>query len=104
MLLLNFPLPGTFSQFSKFVCFTLKPRFSIYVFDLEDYSGNTEQTNFSRISFLWYLLPINFILFLFTVIIFIKLGNGNVDFFHTGMLVELISGLFTFILSVLMRS
>lgn len=64
MLLLNFPLPGTFSQFNKSVCFALKPRFSIYVFDLENYSGNTEQTNFSRVTVLWYLLSMNFILFL----------------------------------------
>lgn len=81
MLLLNFPLPGTFSQFKKSVCFALKSRFLIYVFDLEKYSGNIEQTNFSYISFLWYLLPMNFILFLCILIIFIKLGNGNVDIF-----------------------
>lgn len=77
----QFFFTGKFSQFSKSVCFALKPRFSFYVFALENNSGNTEQTNLSRISFLWYLLPMNFILFLCILIIFIQLGNGNVNIF-----------------------
>lgn len=84
MLLLNFPLLGTFSQFSKSVWFALKLAFLIYVFDLENYSGSIKQTNFSHISFLWCLLPMNFILFIYTLIIFIKLGNGNMNIFPHG--------------------
>lgn len=92
----------TFSPFSKSVCFALKPRFLIYGFALENYSGNVEQTNFSRIGFLWYLLPKSFILFLCILIIFIKSGNGNVNvFFHIGKLSKLVTFIFV---NVLIRS
>lgn len=70
---------------------------------MENYSGNTEQTNFLRVSFLWYLLPMNFTLFLCVMIILIKLGNGNVKLFHVGKVIAQTSDLFIFILYVLMR-
>ena len=59
--------------------------------------------NFLRISFLWYLLPMNFTLFLCVMIILKKLGNGNVKLFHMGKLIARTSDLFIFILYVLMR-
>lgn len=87
----EFFLLGHLSQFSNSLCFALKPRFLIYGFALENYSGNVEQTNFSSICFLWYLLPLVFVahefynipMFLWILIIFIKSGNGNVNIFST---------------------
>lgn len=67
------------SQFSKSVCFALKPRFLI-CFWFGDLQWKC-RTNFLVYFFLGYLLPVNFILFLCILIIFVELGSANVNIF-----------------------